>query len=166
MADFASQCFIVGNHQWFEKFYFGSQYPGDSVVTGRGKINGRTAFVFSQVNQFYCPRSMGMFGMFKSIIVLGQWVLTWVFVIARNLYLEPRLENYGLFKSIKVNEAPTALTKIIICGNISEPHNWWTRWRYRKSQNITCSTPLLKDIQGNPIYSMERIFIYLYALQL
>lgn len=26
----------------------GQKFPGDSVVTGRGKINGRTAFVFSQ----------------------------------------------------------------------------------------------------------------------
>ena len=26
------------------------QYPGDSVITGRGTINGRTAFVFSQVS--------------------------------------------------------------------------------------------------------------------
>lgn len=25
------------------------QYPGDSVVTGRGQINGRLAYVFSQV---------------------------------------------------------------------------------------------------------------------
>lgn len=28
------------------------QYPGDSVVTGRGRINGRLAYVFSQV-KFY-----------------------------------------------------------------------------------------------------------------
>ena len=29
-------------------FYF--QYPGDSVITGRGLINGRVVFLFSQVS--------------------------------------------------------------------------------------------------------------------
>lgn len=30
-------------------FFFWSQFPGDSVVTGRGRINGRLVYVFSQV---------------------------------------------------------------------------------------------------------------------
>lgn len=30
-------------------FFFWWQFPGDSVVTGRGRINGRLVYVFSQV---------------------------------------------------------------------------------------------------------------------
>jgi len=33
--------------------WFFSQFPGDSVITGRLAINGRTCFVFSQVAKLF-----------------------------------------------------------------------------------------------------------------
>lgn len=42
--------FLICYFQWI--YLFLMQYPGDSVVTGRGRINGRLAYVFSQV-KFY-----------------------------------------------------------------------------------------------------------------
>lgn len=37
------------------------QYPGDSVVTGRGRINGRLAYVFSQVRFYLFLSSVNLF---------------------------------------------------------------------------------------------------------
>ena len=43
-------CQLYAKQKSYFFFHFVSfpQYPGDSVITGRGEINGRTCFVFSQ----------------------------------------------------------------------------------------------------------------------
>lgn len=45
-------CFDFSIYYFQLIYLFLIQYPGDSVVTGRGRINGRLAYVFSQV-KFY-----------------------------------------------------------------------------------------------------------------
>ena len=39
------------SHRCVEFGMEGEQYPGDGVITGHGKINGRMVFLFSQVKQ-------------------------------------------------------------------------------------------------------------------
>lgn len=62
---------------------FGSQFPGDSVVTGRGRINGRLVYVFSQVLlcvlmvpirltvQLFCISSPQLFSVWQDFTVFG-----------------------------------------------------------------------------------------------
>ncbi|XP_013875265.1 propionyl-CoA carboxylase beta chain, mitochondrial isoform X1 [Austrofundulus limnaeus] len=49
-----------------------NKFPGDSVVTGRGRINGRLVYVFSQVNNIYSSSSAELCNISNELCLLCQ----------------------------------------------------------------------------------------------